>query len=89
MQDEITPKAKNPEVQAQVLRSYSLWTRQSGDNLGAVQLAERAARISHLGCWGGGNGGRKFCMGNCMRGTKKIVEPKLAPSPVALAAEPY
>ena len=56
-------RQKNPEVQAQVLRSYSLWTRQSGDNLGAVLLAERAARVSHLGYWDGGNGGRKFLHG--------------------------
>jgi len=55
--------------------------------LGAVQLAERAARVSHLGCWDGQRR-LQICMGNRLHeGDEKIVEPRLTPYPVALAVE--
>ena len=54
--------------------------------LGAVQLAERAARVSHLGCWDGQRR-LQICMGNRLHeGDEKIVEPRLTPCLVALAA---
>jgi hypothetical protein len=81
MHDEITPKVKKN------LRGARMWAIK---NLGAVQLPERAARVSHLGCWDGVTEPAKLHGAtDCTRRRKKIVEARLTRCLVAMAAEPY